>query len=72
MAKMWICPGLSVVGNCTLWIVWPDGTAHEEADGFLQLSDGTGTQRTYAYHLVDHLRWRKREGLSTESVLRCV
>ena len=44
--------------------VWPDGTVHEEADGFLRLSDGTGTQKTYAYYLVDHLRWREREGLT--------
>ncbi len=48
-------------------VVWPDGTVHEEADGFLRLSEGTGTQKTYAYYLVDHLRWREREGLTTES-----
>ncbi|HZO64658.1 MAG TPA: tyrosine-type recombinase/integrase [Kribbellaceae bacterium] len=55
-------------GRRSYTIVWSDGTVHEEADGFLRLSDGTGTQKTYAYYLVDHLRWREREGLTTESV----
>ena len=55
-------------GGRSYTIVWPDGTLHEEADGFLRLSDGTGTQKTYAYYLVDHLRWRERERLSTESM----
>ena len=41
---------------------------HEEADGFLRQSDGTGTQKTYAYYLVDHLRWREREGLTTQAM----
>ncbi|MFC5156397.1 tyrosine-type recombinase/integrase [Streptomyces amakusaensis] len=30
--------------------------------------DGRGTQKTYAYFLVDHLRWRVRESLATEAV----
>ena len=45
-------------------IVWPEGTVHEEADRFLRLHDGSGTQKTYAYYLVDHLRWLERECLS--------
>ncbi|WP_236724005.1 tyrosine-type recombinase/integrase [Mycobacterium avium] len=49
-------------------IVWPDGTVHEPADGFLRQFDGSTTQRTYAYHLVDHLRWCAREGLNLESI----
>ncbi|MGW1871388.1 tyrosine-type recombinase/integrase [Streptomyces mauvecolor] len=49
-------------------IVWPDGTVEEESDRFLQLYEGKGTQKTYAYHLVDHLRWRIREGLTTAEV----
>jgi hypothetical protein len=32
------------------------GSVHSHADKFLS-SFGEGTQRTYAYHLVDHLRW---------------
>ena len=36
---------------------------HEPADGFLRRHDGSGTQRTYAYLLVDHLRWLEREAL---------
>ena len=46
-------------------IVWPEGTVHEEADRFLRVHDGSGTQKTYAYYLVDHLRWLDRECLRT-------
>ena len=49
-------------------IVWPEGTVHEEADRFLRVHDGSGTQKTYAYYLVDHLRWRDRECLPLEDV----
>ncbi|MGW3817670.1 hypothetical protein [Streptomyces sp. NPDC005046] len=49
-------------------IIWPDGTVEEESDRFLQLYEGKGTQKTYAYHLVDHLRWRIREKLTTAEV----
>src|SRR5260370_7288785 len=45
-------------------IVWPEGRVHEEADRFLRAHDGSGTQRTYAYYLVDHLRWLERECLA--------
>lgn len=55
-------------GGSTFTIVGPDAEVVDEADGFLQLFEGEGSQRTYAYHLVDHLRWRVREGLTTESV----
>nr|WSS66829.1 hypothetical protein OG491_00135 [Streptomyces sp. NBC_01175] len=40
----------------------------EESDGFLRTYEGRGTQKTYAYVLVDHLRWRVREGLSTANI----
>ncbi|MEJ8640077.1 hypothetical protein [Streptomyces sp. MS2.AVA.5] len=40
----------------------------EESDGFLRTYEGRGTQKTYAYVLVDHLRWRVREGLTTANV----
>ncbi|MEV0536208.1 tyrosine-type recombinase/integrase [Kitasatospora sp. NPDC050463] len=40
----------------------------EESDAFLRTYEGSGTQKTYAYYLVDHLRWRVREQLATESV----
>ena len=49
-------------------IVWPEGTVHEEADRFLRVHDGSGTQKTYAYYLVDHLRWLERECLPLEDV----
>jgi integrase len=56
-------------GGWRSWtIVWPEGTVHQEADGFLRVHDGSGTQRTYAYLLVDHLRWLERECLALEKV----
>lgn len=54
-------------GGRSFTILWPDGRVHDEADGFLRLHEGVGTQRTYAYLLADHLRWREREGLTTAS-----
>jgi hypothetical protein len=40
---------------------------HLVADGFLRRCAG-GTDRTYAYLLVDHLRWLQFEALTTETV----
>jgi hypothetical protein len=55
-------------GRRSWTIVWPDGSEHSEADRFLRAHDGSGTQRTYAYLLVDHLRWLERECLSLDRV----
>ena len=55
-------------GRRSWTIVWPDGSEHSEADRFLRTHDGSGTQRTYAYLLVDHLRWLERECLSLDRV----
>jgi integrase len=55
-------------GRRSWTIVWPEGTVHVEADGFLRRHDGSGTQRTYAYLLVDHLRWLERECLAFDTV----
>jgi integrase len=55
-------------GRRSWTIVWPEGTVHAEADRFLRQHDGSGTQRTYAYLLVDHLRWLDRECLGLEAV----
>ena len=33
--------------------------------GSCAVHDGSGTQRTYAYLLVDHLRWLDRECLAS-------
>jgi hypothetical protein len=49
-------------------IVWPEGTEHAEADRFLRRHEGSGTQRTYAYVLVDHLRWLERDCLTLATV----
>ncbi|WP_328687768.1 hypothetical protein OHA74_54720 [Streptomyces phaeochromogenes] len=56
-------------GGWRSWtIVWPEGTLHAEADRFLRGHDGSGTQKTYAYYLVDHLRWLERECLAFDTV----
>ena len=55
-------------GRRSFTIVWPEGSVHEAADGFLRTHDGSGTQRTYAYLLVDHLRWLEREALGCDAV----
>lgn len=60
---------LARMGGRRSWtIMWPEGVMHAEADGFLQRHEGSGTQRTYAYLLVDHLRWLERECLGLEVV----
>jgi hypothetical protein len=56
-------------GRRSWTIVWPEGAVHAEADRFLRTHDGSGTQRTYAYLLVDHLRWLERECLSFDAVV---
>lgn len=55
-------------GRRSWTIVWPEGTVHAEADRFLRRHEGSGTQRTYAYLLVDHLRWLDRECLAFDTV----
>ena len=55
-------------GRRSWTIVWPEGAEHREADRFLRKHDGSGTQRTYAYLLVDHLRWLQRECLALDRV----
>jgi hypothetical protein len=49
-------------GRRSFLIVLPDSKVYEEPDGFLRECEG-GTDRTYAYLLVDHLRWLESEGL---------
>ncbi len=44
-----------------------DGRIYGIADSYLRTCSG-GTDRTYAYLLVDHLRWLRFENLTTESV----
>jgi hypothetical protein len=55
-------------GRRSWTIVWPEGTEHPEADRFLRKHEGSGTQRTYGYVLVDHLRWLERECLTLDTV----
>ena len=55
-------------GGWSFTVVWPDGAVHEDADRFLRRYEGSGTQRSYAYLLVDHLRWLERECLPLGSV----
>lgn len=53
-------------GRRAYTIVLPGGELHRTADGFLRTCGG-GTDRTYGYLLVDHLRWLEFEGLSPET-----
>ncbi|MFE4612126.1 tyrosine-type recombinase/integrase [Streptomyces niveus] len=55
-------------GRWSYAIVWPDYSVDEEAESYLRLYEGSGSQETYAYHLVDHMRWRQRERLTTETI----
>ena len=55
-------------GGRSYTIVWPDGSVDEEADSYLRTYEGSGSQRTCAYSLLDHLRWRTRERLTTATV----
>jgi len=74
MARRLVVGGLRVQqinqrdGRRSWTILWPEGTEHPEADRFLRRHEGSGTQRTYAYVLVDHLRWLERECLSLDVV----
>jgi len=54
-------------GRHQFTIMRSDGTVHGLADRFLRTCAG-GTDRTYAYLLVDHLRWLEFESLSLQSV----
>ncbi|MFD6822925.1 tyrosine-type recombinase/integrase [Streptomyces sp. NPDC060085] len=54
-------------GRVSYTIVDTDCTLVGEADGFLRTC-AAGTDRTYAYLLVDHLRWLRFAGLDTGSV----
>ncbi|QNT91880.1 transposase A [Streptomyces griseofuscus] len=53
-------------GGRSYTIVCADGSIHDEADDFLRVYEGSGTQKTYAYSLVDHLRWCRREKLTAD------
>ncbi|GAA2502452.1 hypothetical protein GCM10023100_22550 [Actinocorallia cavernae] len=55
-------------GSWSYAILWPDYSVDEEAERYLRLYEGSGSQEPYAYYLVDHLRWRIREGLTTETI----
>lgn len=54
-------------GRVAYTILHPDGEADRLAEGFLRTCNG-GTDRAYAYLLVDHLRWLEFEGLVPETV----
>ncbi|MEV6002166.1 hypothetical protein AB0M25_23550 [Streptomyces griseomycini] len=56
-----------VGGRVCYTVVDADCSVVTEADGFLRTCR-TGTDRTYAYVLVDHLRWLRFAGLDTGSV----
>jgi hypothetical protein len=53
-------------GRRAYTVVGPDGNLWSIVDGFLRGCE-PGTARTYAYMLVDHLRWLPTEGLTPET-----
>ncbi|MFD0719135.1 tyrosine-type recombinase/integrase [Streptomyces globosus] len=55
-------------GSVSYTILWPDCSVDEEADSYLRVHEGSGSQKTYAYSLVDHMRWRIQEGLTTKTI----
>jgi integrase len=55
-------------GRVSFTIMEPGGLVHRLADSYLLLHAGSGSDRTYAYALVDHLRWLRHEGLDAASV----
>lgn len=55
-------------GTVAYTIVGPDGRVDPEAERFLARYAGGGSDRTYAYLLVDHLRWLESEGLALGAV----
>ncbi|MFF2519674.1 hypothetical protein [Streptomyces sp. NPDC058086] len=54
-------------GRVSCTVVDTDCSVVAEADGFLRTC-AAGTDRTYAYVLVDHLRWLRFAGLDAGSV----
>jgi integrase len=54
-------------GRRAYTIVDSNGSLHATADRFLRSCAG-GTDRTYAYLLVDHLRWLEAEGLTLDAL----
>ena len=55
-------------GRRSYTILRPCGTVHTGADRYLATYAGSGSDRPYAYLLVDHLRWLEGEKLTPESV----
>ncbi|NBE51991.1 tyrosine-type recombinase/integrase [Streptomyces boluensis] len=55
-------------GRVSYTIVQAGGAVHTRADRYLVKFESQGTDRTYAYYLVDHLRWLEHEGLTFETV----
>lgn len=58
---------VSGTGRVSYTILHDDGQVHRLADRFLRTCNG-GTDRTYGYLLVDHLRWLEFEALTCEKV----
>ncbi|MCX4968055.1 hypothetical protein OHA98_25505 [Streptomyces sp. NBC_00654] len=56
-------------GRCSYTVFDSASGLHPGADWYLSKYAGTGSDRTYAYLLVDHLRWLEHEGLTPESVV---
>jgi len=55
-------------GSCSYTIFDSMSGLHSAAERYLAAYAGRGSDRTYAYLLVDHLRWLEYEGLAPETV----
>jgi integrase len=55
-------------GSLASTVVDAFGRIDRRVDAFLRTFTGSGTQRTYAYVMVDHLRWLAYESLTPETI----
>lgn len=55
-------------GSLAFTVVDAGGRIDIVVDRFLRVHSGSGTQRTYAYIMVDHMRWLAHESLGPETI----
>src|SRR5258708_18035946 len=55
-------------GSVAFTVVDALGRIDRQVDAFLGTHTGSGTQRTYAYVMVDHLRWLAYESLTPDTI----
>lgn len=55
-------------GSSSFTVMDAFGSVDSAVDAFLRTFTGSGTQRTYAYVMVDHLRWLAHESLTPATI----